>query len=87
MYLVPATKQLFIQIGGYNSYIRFLRERDFTETSNEDDFLIARMGFLLSAEKGEIVQKFVHDGVLKEIQKVSLFEWGKGLTVDSGGVC
>ena len=88
MYLVPSTKELFIQVGGYTSFIRFFKERVFTGSLNEeDDFLIARMGFLLSAEKGDIVQKFVDDGVLKEIQKVSTTEGKKGLTVDSGGVC
>jgi hypothetical protein len=75
MYLVPGTKKTFVEVGGYDSYIQFFKERVSTEVLNpEDDFLVARMGFLLSAEKGDIVQRLLDDSVLQEIQKVPAIE-------------
>jgi hypothetical protein len=86
MYLVPGTKKTFVEVGGYDSYIQFFKEKVTEVLNAEDDFLVARMGFLLSAAKGDIVQRFVDDGVLQEIQKVPAIEGREGLTLDSGNV-
>ena len=71
MYLKPETKTHFMEVGGYESYIKLFKETCLTRNV-EDDFLLARIGFVISAEKGEIVQKLVNDGILQDIQKVRI---------------
>lgn len=40
----------------------------------DDDFLLGRIGFLLTADKGEVVEQFVkEDHVLEDVSKVCQF--------------
>lgn len=70
MYLKPSIKPVFVEVGGYNSYIKLFKETSLKRNA-DDDFLLARIGFLLTAEMGDIVQTLLDDGILQDIQKVS----------------
>jgi hypothetical protein len=84
MYLKPETKAHFEEVGGYESYIKLFKKTSLTRNV-EDDFLLARIGFVISAEKGEVVQKLVSDGILEDIQKVRILLNKKGC-IDGLGI-
>jgi len=72
LYLKPDTRKIFVEVGGLEQYTAAfkatLKKRD-----DDDDFLLGRIGFLLTAKKDEIVERLVNEeGILTDITKVFL---------------
>ena len=70
--LKPEKKNIFVEIGGLDKFVANFKART-NKRNADDDFLLGRIGFLLSAQKGEIVDRLVHDDqILEGISKVLL---------------
>ena len=82
LYLKSDTRKIFVEVGGLEQYAAAfkatLKKRD-----SDDDFLLGRIGFLLTAQKDEIVERLVNEeGILTDLTKV-LLPFNVILTVDS----
>jgi len=70
MFLKPATRNTFIELGGVDDFVQAF-EANTLKGDVDDDFLLGRIGFLLSAEKGAVVERLVKsDKILEDVRKV-----------------
>lgn len=70
MYLKPETRKVFVDVGGLDKFLATLKAAT-NKRDGDDDFLLGRIGFLLTAEKGPIVERLVNDDrILEDINKV-----------------
>jgi hypothetical protein len=59
-----------VQAGGLEKFVTSFKAST-SKRDPDDDFLLGRIGFLLSAQKGEIVERLVnYDRILEDINKV-----------------
>jgi hypothetical protein len=79
----------FAEVGGVDKFVdafkASVRNRD-----ADDDFLLGRIGFLLTAAKGHVVERLVvDDDILKDMNEVCFISIlsPRVLTVGSGVVC
>jgi Guanine nucleotide exchange factor synembryn len=69
--LNPETRKIFVQVNGLDKYMDAFKAR--TERNGGDDFLMARIGFLLTALKDDIVEQLTNDfQILNVIYTVSM---------------
>lgn len=70
--LKPEKQNVFIQGGGLDKFVKTFKASTTTSQRDpDDDFLLGRIGFLLSAQKGEVVERLVNDDhILEDINKV-----------------
>jgi hypothetical protein len=81
MYLKSETRTTFVEVGGLQYFVEAFRASTGEKSDAEDDFLLGRIGFLLSAEKSETVGRLVNqERILEDVDKVER-EWTL-LTVD-----
>lgn len=70
LYLKPDTRKIFVEVGGLKQFVTAFQTCS-NNRNGDDDFLLGRIGFLLTAQKGDIVEKLVNDDhILGEITKV-----------------
>jgi hypothetical protein len=70
MYLKPETRKVFVDVGGLEKFLASFRAA-VNKPDADDDFLVGRIGFLLTAEKGLVVERLVNDDrILEDINKV-----------------
>ena len=70
MYLKPETRKIFVDVGGLSKFVALLKANA-NKRGGDDDFLLGRIGFLLTAQKDEIVEKLVNDErILEDMNKV-----------------
>ena len=73
LFLKPLTRSIFAEVGGCDIFV-MLFKGNVDKREAEDDFLLGRIGFLLTADKGEVVEQFVkEDHVLEDVSKVCEF--------------
>ena len=66
----PETRRIIVDVGGLKQFVTAFRACS-NKRNGDDDFLLGRIGFLLTAQKGDIVEKLVNDDhILEEITKV-----------------
>lgn len=74
MFLKPETRTIFVDVGGLDKFVKMFELSATNERVGDDDFLLARIGFLLTAQKGETVERLVNtDRILEHINQVLLF--------------
>ena len=68
--LKPEKRTVFVEVGGLDKFVSSFKGVT-SKRDADDDFLLGRIGFLLSAQKGEIVERLVNeDRILEDIKKV-----------------
>lgn len=68
--LKPEKRKVFVEVGGLGKFVLSFKGST-NKRDADDDFLLGRIGFLLSAQKGEIVERLVNeDRILEDIKKV-----------------
>jgi hypothetical protein len=73
MFLKQETRKLFVDVGGLDTFVTILKQSATGKRVGDDDFLLARIGFLLTVQKGEVVERLVNDDrILEDIHKVRL---------------
>ena len=73
MFLKPETRAIFVDTGGLKYFIQAFKSSTSDKTESSDDFLLGRIGFLLTAEKSLVVERLVIDKqILEDISKVTL---------------
>jgi hypothetical protein len=73
MFLKPETRKVFVDVGGLDKFIKFVKGSIMKPAKRDadDDFLLGRIGFLLTAEKGDTVERLVTSySVLSDLAKV-----------------
>ena len=71
MFLKQDTRRIFVDVGGLDTFVTILKQSTTSKRIGDDDFLLARIGFLLTAQKGEVVERLVNDDrILEDIDKV-----------------
>jgi hypothetical protein len=71
MFLKLETRKIFVDAGGLDTFVEILKESTTKKRVGDDDFLLARIGFLLTAQKGEVVERLINDDrILEDISKV-----------------
>ena len=71
--LKPDDRGTFAEIGGVDKFVAAFKA-SVKKRDADDDFLLGRIGFLLTATNGPVVERFVNkDGVLKDINEVIAF--------------
>jgi hypothetical protein len=71
MFLKPDTRQKFVDVGGLDKFVKMFELSATNKRIGDDDFLLARIGFLLTAQKGEIVERLVNnDRILEHVNQV-----------------
>lgn len=68
--LKPDKRRVFVEVGGLDKFVSSFKAIT-SKRNADDDFLLGRIGFLLSAQKGEIVERLVNeDRILEDLKKV-----------------
>ena len=68
--LKPEKRNVLVEVGGLDKFVSTFKAST-SKRDADDDFLLGRIGFLLSAQKGEIVERLVNDDrILEDIKKV-----------------
>ncbi len=68
--LKPEKRNVFVEVGGLDKFVTIFKAST-SKRDADDDFLLGRIGFLLSAQKGETVERLVNeDRILEDIKKV-----------------
>jgi hypothetical protein len=71
MFLKPDTRQIFVDIGGLDIFVKMFELSANNKRIGDDDFLLARIGFLLTVQKGVIVERLVNkEQILDHINQV-----------------
>jgi hypothetical protein len=71
MFLKPDTRQIFVDVGGLDKFVKMFELSANNKRIGDDDFLLARIGFLLTVQKGEIVERLVNkEQILEHINQV-----------------
>lgn len=60
MYLKPETGKIFVDVGGLNKFVTMFKASS-DKWSAEDDFLLGRLGFLVTAKQDEVAERLVND--------------------------
>jgi Guanine nucleotide exchange factor synembryn len=72
MFLKPETRKVFVQVGGMERFVKLVNGRTASRDA-DDDFLLGRIGFLLTTKKDDIVERLVNnDHILDALAKVSV---------------
>jgi hypothetical protein len=70
MFLKPETRKVFVQVGGTERFVKLVNGRT-ARRDADDDFLLGRIGFLLTSKKDDIVERLVNtDHILDALVKV-----------------
>jgi hypothetical protein len=78
MLLKPEKRNVFIEVGGLDKFVATFKAST-NKRDPDDDFLLGRIGFLLSAQKGETVERLVNnDRILVDLNKVRHFSFSNG---------
>jgi hypothetical protein len=73
MYLKPDSRKVFVDVGGLDKFVSAFKAST-NKRDGDDDFLLGRIGFLLSAEKALAVGRLVNeDRILGDLTSVSNF--------------
>ena|SRR5579859_240803 len=81
MYLKPDTGKTLVDVGGLPKFVDAVK-KCVARREADDDFLIGRIGFLLTAQKGEVVEQLVNaDSVRSHLANVG--NLANVLTVDT----
>lgn len=71
--LKPDDRGTFAEVGGVDKFVAAFRA-SVKKRDADDDFLLGRIGFLLTATKGPVVERLVHgDAVLEDMNEVRRF--------------
>jgi len=69
LFLKPLTRKIFADVG-VNEFIKAFK-LSAVKGQADDDFLLGRIGFLLTADKGEVVERLVNKKeILGDVEKV-----------------
>ena len=70
MYLKPETRTIFIEMGGLDKFISTFKA-SVNKRDGDNDFILARIGFLVSAQKALAVGRLVNeDRILADLATV-----------------
>ena len=70
MLLKAETRKVFVEVGGYEKFVRAFKAYSITKRNAEDDFLLGRIGFFLTAQKELVVQRLLNDDrILQDLNK------------------
>jgi len=84
--LKPDDRGTFATVGGIDKFVAAFKAR-VKERDADDDFLLGRIGFLLTATNGPVVERFVNeDDIPKDMNEVYCLEVTT-LTLDSTLLC
>ena len=73
MYLRPETRKVFVEVGGYDKFVSAFKATT-SKRDGDDDFLLGRIGFFLTAQKELVVQRLLNDDrIMQDFNKVSCY--------------
>jgi hypothetical protein len=76
MYLKPESRQIFIVVGGFDKFVSAFKAGA-SKREADDDFLLGRIGFLLTAQKELVIQRLLNeDRIMLDFNKVLQFTFG-----------
>jgi hypothetical protein len=87
LFLKPDDRGAFVDVGGVDKFVDAFKA-SVQKPDADDDFLLGRIGFLLTATKGPVVERLVNeDGVYNDMNEVSQMLHCKAETLDSIVLC